>query len=68
MKSRLSIEYNSTIDVVEVRYNGSLIKSYPALRVMHEYGMEEIMNDFRNFCNDQGIDPGKEVEFVLIRR
>lgn len=66
MKSRLTITHNILDCVVEVRLNGSLIKTYPDVEVMDVYGMDIIMRDLNDFAHSQNIDLGDTVEIAYV--
>lgn len=66
MKNRVVVNHNIVGDVVEVRFNGSLIKTYPAIEVMDVFGMDLIMRDVEEFADSQNIDLGDGVEIAYV--
>lgn len=66
MRNRVTVNHKLAVDVVEVRFNGSLIKTYPAVEVVDVYGMDIIMRDLRDFADSQNIDLGDEVEIAYV--
>lgn len=66
MRNRVTINHKLALDVIEVRFNGSLVKTYPAVEVMDFYGMNIIMRDLREFADGQNIDLGDEMEIAYV--
>ena len=68
MKSRVTVTHKVMEGNVEVRYNGSLIKTYPETEVMDVYGMDIIMCDLHDFAESQNITLGEGIEIAYDTR
>jgi hypothetical protein len=68
MKSRVTITDDFVTDTVSVHLSGKLINQYDIREVQDAYGMDKMMTDLEEYCKENSIELGEDVELVLIRQ
>lgn len=68
MRNRVTVTHKIMEGNVEIRFNGSLIKTYPETEVMDVYGMDIIMRDLHDFADSQNISLGEDLEIAYDTR